>query len=78
MFLKRKRSESELSPGGSPARADAAMDHNAMLTSPTTMTPQRHSASPSHLHSRTMKRFRDSRPSEDEVYRKSPSADPTS
>ncbi|KAI1496091.1 hypothetical protein F5X99DRAFT_401379 [Biscogniauxia marginata] len=65
MFLKRKRSESELSLSsssalGSPSRHDATtMDMAASRV-----------AAPAHLPSRTMKRFRDSRPSDAEVHRK--------
>ncbi|KAI1857159.1 hypothetical protein JX265_011360 [Neoarthrinium moseri] len=74
MVLKRKRSESELSLSScgtafsSPPRPDAS--HAGMdLTSP---TPSCRSgmATPSHLPSRTMKRIRDSRPSDEEVHRK--------
>ncbi|KAI0881238.1 uncharacterized protein GGS22DRAFT_172738 [Annulohypoxylon maeteangense] len=65
MVLKRKRSESSLSssPFSSPPRADhfSAMD---LDTSPIRMT------SPSHLHSRTLKRFRDSRPSDEEIHQR--------
>jgi hypothetical protein len=75
MLLKRKRSESELSFSScsafsSPPRpADQHMSVDMdMVTSPTFgFQPSRN---PAHLHSRTMKRFRDSRPSDDEVHRK--------
>lgn len=68
MFLKRKRSSSEFSSStatNSPPQkgtfhfgsGDALMAMNAA------MSPSR-----SHLHSRTMKRFRNGRPSDDEVH----------
>ncbi|KAI5921099.1 hypothetical protein F4810DRAFT_385274 [Camillea tinctor] len=64
MLLKRKRSESELSLSssnglGSPSKHDITMD----MAGPRIATP-------AHLPSRTMKRFRDSRPSDEEVHRK--------
>jgi hypothetical protein len=72
MVIKRKRSESELSfssafsspprPGSSP------FDFGAMGASDWAVLSSRPST-PSHLHSRTMKRFRDNRPSEAEVHR---------
>ncbi|ETS81793.1 hypothetical protein PFICI_06795 [Pestalotiopsis fici W106-1] len=75
MFLKRKRSESELSFSScstgsafnSPTRTGAALVHSdSELASPR----HRSMATPSHLHSRTMKRFRDNRPSQDEVHQR--------
>ncbi|KAK6074149.1 orf21 protein [Seiridium cupressi] len=77
MLLKRKRSESELSYSSSstgsalnsPPRPGpssfASTHHDAESTSP--MRWQM--ATASHLPSRTMKRFRNGRPSEDEVHR---------
>ncbi|KAK4124239.1 hypothetical protein N657DRAFT_571791 [Parathielavia appendiculata] len=72
MLLKRKRSESEL---GSVFSSTQRMDNgcfnfdvmSAMNTARRGFFAPRYST-PSHLHSRTKKRFRDSRPSEDEVY----------
>lgn len=83
MVLKRKRSDSELSFSSgsafsSPPRpcggnifdfstmsmnADGHQHHSAF-------SPLRPSSTPSHLPSRTMKRFRDNRPSDEEVHRK--------
>ncbi|KAI1484335.1 hypothetical protein F5X96DRAFT_664797 [Biscogniauxia mediterranea] len=64
MLLKRKRSESELSFSsssglGSPSKHDITMDMGGLRI-----------VTPAHLPSRTMKRFRDSRPSDEEVHRK--------
>ncbi|KAI2471326.1 hypothetical protein F4781DRAFT_387288 [Annulohypoxylon bovei var. microspora] len=71
MVLKRKRSESELSFSSSsafssPPRPDqfSAMDID---TSPIRMS---RGSTPAHLHSRTMKRFRDSRPSDEEIHQR--------
>lgn len=71
MVLKRKRSESELSFSSSsafssPTRPEllSSMDID---TSPIRMS---RSSTPAHLHSRTLKRFRDSRPSDEEIHRK--------
>lgn len=76
MQLKRKRSESELSssssPFGSPSRPEqlAMMDMDSMANvSPIRRTSR--SSTPSHLHSRTLKRFRNSRPSDEEIHGKS-------
>ncbi|KAI0837594.1 hypothetical protein F5Y06DRAFT_69410 [Hypoxylon sp. FL0890] len=72
MVLKRKRSESELSLSSSsafssPARPDpfSAMD---LDTSPIRRTSR--GSTPAHLPSRTMKRFRDSRPSDEEIHQR--------
>lgn len=76
-IMKRKRSESELSFSSSstgsafnsPTRTGAAafgLSNDCELTSPL----RRLMAAPSHLPSRTMKRFRDDRPSQDEIHRK--------
>ncbi|KAI1090216.1 hypothetical protein F5B19DRAFT_494627 [Rostrohypoxylon terebratum] len=71
MVLKRKRSESELSLSSSsafssPPRRDpfSSMD----LDSSPIRTSR--ASTPAHLHSRTLKRFRDSRPSDEEIHRK--------
>jgi hypothetical protein len=75
MLLKRKRSESELaSVFSSTQRPDTAcFNFDAMSAMDTArrgfFAPRQ--STPSHLHSRTRKRFRDNRPSESEVYRKS-------
>ncbi|KAI1774585.1 hypothetical protein F4818DRAFT_66408 [Hypoxylon cercidicola] len=76
MVLKRKRSESEISLSSSstfcsPPRSDqlaVVMDVDGTNTS-----PLRHflrNTTPAHLPSRTIKRFRDNRPSDEEVHRK--------
>ncbi|KAI1448783.1 hypothetical protein F5Y02DRAFT_374678 [Annulohypoxylon stygium] len=71
MVLKRKRSESELSFSSSsafssPTRPEllSSMDID---TSPIRMS---RSSTPAHLHSRTLKRFRDSRPSDEEIHQR--------
>lgn len=78
MQLKRKRSESELSTStsssslfSSPPRPGGFAFSFSMDASP---TPPRllafaRAAGPAHLSGRTFKRFRDNRPSEDEVHR---------
>jgi len=75
MLIKRKRSDSELSfnPSfSSPSRpGTSAFDFGAMGPDNVRALSSRPST-PSHLHSRTMKRFRDNRPSEAEVHRKFP------
>ncbi|KAI1378808.1 hypothetical protein F4677DRAFT_412059 [Hypoxylon crocopeplum] len=75
MVLKRKRSESELSFSSastfnSPPRPDqfTMMDMDACNTSPFHRTSR--GSTPGHLHSRTMKRFRNSRPSDEEVHQR--------
>ncbi|RYP24426.1 hypothetical protein DL767_008596 [Monosporascus sp. MG133] len=74
MVLKRKRSESEFSVAsssavGSPPRPFAsAMD--VYFTSPSPLRPQSRSMAPAHLPSRTLKRFRDSRPSDELIHRR--------
>ncbi|KAI0126626.1 hypothetical protein BJ170DRAFT_413577 [Xylariales sp. AK1849] len=81
MYLKRKRSESEFSISSSSCASSVfsspprPTDHTAMtfdLTSPSPSRPlsSRSTTTSSHLPSRTMKRFRDSRPSDAEVHRK--------
>ncbi|KAL0934998.1 orf21 protein [Colletotrichum truncatum] len=70
MALKRKRSSSELvALFNSPARSDSSMESFDFPVSPSPVFP-RAFAAPSHLPSRTMKRFRDNRPSEDEVHQR--------
>ncbi|KAI1463224.1 uncharacterized protein F4812DRAFT_447540 [Daldinia caldariorum] len=73
MQLKRKRSESELSSSssafGSPSRPEqlSMMEMDSIANvSPIRQTSR--SSTPSHLHSRTMKRFRNSRPSDEEIH----------
>ncbi|KAK6949385.1 hypothetical protein Daesc_009460 [Daldinia eschscholtzii] len=73
MQLKRKRSESELSSSssafGSPSRPEqlTMMDMDSVANvSPIRQTSR--SSTPSHLHSRTLKRFRNSRPSDEEIH----------
>ncbi|RYP63303.1 hypothetical protein DL771_009335 [Monosporascus sp. 5C6A] len=74
MVLKRKRSESEFSVTSSsaftsPLRPFAtAMD--ICFTSPSPTRPQSGSMAPAHLPSRTLKRFRDSRPSDELIHRR--------
>ncbi|KAH6657885.1 hypothetical protein BKA67DRAFT_689120 [Truncatella angustata] len=79
MQLKRKRSESELSLSSSstgsafnsPSRPGCSSSH--MDTENTSSSSPAHRffmATPSHLPSRTMKRFRDNRPSQEEVHQR--------
>lgn len=78
-LLKRKRSDSELSfSSGStfsspPRPGSSSFDFCTMAMAmdgrPPAFSPIR-SRTPSHLHSRTMKRFRNNRPSDEEVHRK--------
>lgn len=74
MQLKRKRSESELSISSSifssPTKPEqfTAMDMDDNNTSP--LRRMSRGSTPSHLPSRTMKRFRDSRPSDEQIHRK--------
>ncbi|KAI0149740.1 hypothetical protein F4776DRAFT_602979 [Hypoxylon sp. NC0597] len=72
MVLKRKRSESELSLSSSSAfNSPPRPDHFSSMdldTSPIRRTSR--SSTPSHLPSRTMKRFRDSRPSDEEIHQR--------
>ncbi|OTA64005.1 hypothetical protein K449DRAFT_380942 [Hypoxylon sp. EC38] len=72
MVLKRKRSESELSLSSSSAfNSPQRPDHFSSMdldTSPIRRTSR--SSTPSHLPSRTMKRFRDSRPSDEEIHQR--------
>ncbi|KAK1636282.1 hypothetical protein BDP81DRAFT_320422 [Colletotrichum phormii] len=70
MALKRKRSASEvvaLFP--SPARSESSIESFESPISPSFIYPRAH-ATPSHLSSRTMKRFRDNRPSEDQIHQR--------
>ncbi|CCC06601.1 hypothetical protein SMACR_12616 [Sordaria macrospora] len=78
MFLKRKRSESDLSLSStlpSPS-AGTSNDHGFDLSAIASVINSQKSFStiplstPSHLHSRTMKRYRNNRPSEEEVHQR--------
>ena len=67
MMLKRKRSASELCSSPTSSASPSTSSFNfSMDVSPRAF----HDAPASHLNSRTLKRFRDSRPSDDEVHRK--------
>jgi hypothetical protein len=69
MFLKRKRSSSEFSSStftSSPPQHNSFVTGDAFSVMRAAMSP-----SPSHLNSRTMKRFRNGRPTDDEVHRES-------
>ncbi|KAI0380186.1 hypothetical protein F5Y04DRAFT_257631 [Hypomontagnella monticulosa] len=74
MQLKRKRSESELSISSSvfssPTKPEqfTMMDLDGSNTSPLRRLSR--GSTPSHLPSRTMKRFRDSRPSDEEIHQR--------
>ncbi|CAJ2500191.1 Uu.00g030440.m01.CDS01 [Anthostomella pinea] len=80
MLLKRKRSESELSFSSSssafssPPRNEAAFTFSNTDTSPlrflSSARSRGSSTTPAHLPSRTMKRFRDNRPSDDEIHQR--------
>ncbi|KAJ5012121.1 hypothetical protein K4K57_004705 [Colletotrichum sp. SAR 10_99] len=70
MTLKRKRSASELvTLFNSPARSDSSVESFDLPISPSLAFP-RAFATPSHLDSRTRKRFRDNRPSQEEVHQR--------
>ncbi|KAK1726787.1 uncharacterized protein BDZ83DRAFT_667662 [Colletotrichum acutatum] len=70
MALKRKRSESELvTLFPSPARSESSIESFESPISPSPIYPRAH-ATPSHLSSRTMKRFRDNRPSEEQIHQR--------
>ncbi|KAK2749013.1 orf21 protein [Colletotrichum kahawae] len=70
MALKRKRSTSELvTLFNSPARSDSSVESFDFPISPSLAFP-RAFATPSHLDSRTRKRFRDNRPSQEEVHQR--------
>ncbi|KAF6827917.1 orf21 protein [Colletotrichum plurivorum] len=70
MVLKRKRSDSELVTAfTSPARSDSSIESFDFPLSPSLAFP-RAFATPSHISGRTMKRFRDNRPSEEEVHQR--------
>ncbi|KPM45934.1 hypothetical protein AK830_g616 [Neonectria ditissima] len=68
MVIKRKRSVSELlsSPTSAPSSFKSPPQNTALHNNPFASI----NATPLHLHSRTLKRFRDSRPSEDEVHQR--------
>ncbi|KAI8274583.1 hypothetical protein K4K56_001692 [Colletotrichum sp. SAR 10_98] len=70
MAFKRKRSASELvTLFNSPARSDSSVESFDFPISPSLAFP-RAFATPSHLDSRTRKRFRDNRPSQEEVHQR--------
>ncbi|KAK0382112.1 hypothetical protein CLIM01_00527 [Colletotrichum limetticola] len=70
MAHKRKRSESELvTLFPSPARSESSIESFESPISPSPIYPRAH-ATPSHLSSRTMKRFRDNRPSEEQIHQR--------
>ncbi|KDN63485.1 hypothetical protein CSUB01_07575 [Colletotrichum sublineola] len=70
MAFKRKRSESELFASfNSPARSESSVESFDSPVSPSPMYPRAYVA-PSHLPSRTMKRFRDNRPSENQIHQR--------
>lgn len=74
MTLKRKRSSSELSSstsqfGSSPIRPESFMDMDVTPVYPTLSFFASRSTAHEQTSGRTMKRFRDNRPSEDEVHR---------
>lgn len=76
MLLKRKRSDAELSYGSMFASTQQLNGDSFNFDAISAMETARRGffsprqPTPSHLHSRTMKRFRDNRPAESEVYRK--------
>ena len=80
MLLKRKRSESEFSFSSafsSPSRPEGnGFDFGSMPTEKTNQTSVRRFMTPEHLPLRTMKRFRDNRPSEAQVHRELTSRPP--
>ncbi|GKT92064.1 LOW QUALITY PROTEIN: ORF21 protein [Colletotrichum tofieldiae] len=68
MAFKRKRSEAELFTSfNSPARSESSIESFESPVSPSPMYPRAY-VTPSHLPSRTRKRFRDNRPSENQVH----------
>ncbi|EFQ30837.1 hypothetical protein CGRA01v4_12901 [Colletotrichum graminicola] len=70
MAFKRKRSESDLFTSfTSPARSDSSIESFDSPVSPSPMYPRAY-VTPSHLPSRTMKRFRDNRPSENHIHQR--------
>lgn len=78
MVIKRKRSESELSSFSSafssPTRPGSQSIDTLAIGQINWGALSSRSSTPNHLPSRTMKRFRDNRPSESEVHRESPNA----
>ncbi|KAJ2906794.1 hypothetical protein MKZ38_010785 [Zalerion maritima] len=71
LILKRKRSESELSMTSSQFSSPPRHDKFSSMMDTDLCSPTRpRSSTPSHLTSRTFKRFRDNRPSDEEVHRK--------
>ncbi|OHF01137.1 hypothetical protein CORC01_03451 [Colletotrichum orchidophilum] len=70
MALKRKRSASELvALFPSPVRSESSIESFESPISPSRIYPCAH-GTPSHVSSRTMKRFRDNRPSEDQIHQR--------
>ncbi|GKT41619.1 uncharacterized protein ColSpa_01800 [Colletotrichum spaethianum] len=70
MAFKRKRSESELFTSfNSPARSESSIESFESPISPSPVYPRAY-VTPSHLPSRTMKRFRDNRPSENQIHQR--------
>ncbi|KAK1993955.1 hypothetical protein LX36DRAFT_693431 [Colletotrichum falcatum] len=70
MAFKRKRSDSELFAAfNSPARSDSSIESFDSPVSPSPMYPRPY-VTPSHLPSRTMKRSRDNRPSENQIHQR--------
>ncbi|WYZ44026.1 hypothetical protein EsH8_VII_000462 [Colletotrichum jinshuiense] len=70
MAFKRKRSASELfTLFSSPTGSDSSIESFEFPVSPSPVYPRAYAA-PSHLSSRTMKRFRDNRPSEDQIHQR--------
>ncbi|KAK2046777.1 hypothetical protein LZ31DRAFT_493204 [Colletotrichum somersetense] len=70
MAFKRKRSESDLFTSfTSPARSESSIESLDSPVSPSPMYPRGY-VTPSHLPSRTMKRFRDNRPSENQIHQR--------
>ncbi|RYO87772.1 hypothetical protein DL762_004062 [Monosporascus cannonballus] len=76
MVLKRKRSESGFSVASSSALTSppclfaSVMDIDFTSPSPSPSRPQSRSMAPTHLPGRTLKRFRDSRPSDELIHRR--------
>ncbi|KAK2023767.1 hypothetical protein LX32DRAFT_676403 [Colletotrichum zoysiae] len=70
MAFKRKRSESGLFTSfTSPARSESSIESLDSPVSPSPVYPRAY-VTPSHLPSRTMKRFRDNRPSENQIHQR--------
>ncbi|KAJ0167796.1 hypothetical protein CTA2_114 [Colletotrichum tanaceti] len=70
MAFKRKRSDTELFASfNSPAGSDSSIESFECPVSPSPVYPRAY-VTPSHLPSRTMKRFRDNRPSENQIHQR--------